>query len=79
MTIPPRAEIEALTGHRFAGGEYTIAHWENVLLTGWTGADLLPQEEWKPPELEVEAPPEDFDVNESVPAEESEQPSPDGS
>ena len=43
MTIPPRAEIEALTGHRFAGGEYTIAHWENVLLTGCTGADLLPQ------------------------------------
>ena len=39
---PPRDEIEALAGHHFKGGEYTIAHWENVLLTGCTGADLLP-------------------------------------
>ena len=40
--VPPEAEIRALTGHQFPGGHYTIAHWENVLLTGCTGADLLP-------------------------------------
>ncbi len=40
--LPAQADIEALAGHRFPGGEYTIAHWENVLLTGCTGADLLP-------------------------------------
>ena len=28
-------------GHRFPGGEYHLAHWENVLLTGCTGAELL--------------------------------------
>ena len=39
--IPPAKEIEALAGHRFPGGRYRIAHWENVLLTGCTGADLL--------------------------------------
>ncbi|MEP4147499.1 MAG: hypothetical protein ABJL54_09780 [Halioglobus sp.] len=41
--VPAQAEIEALVGHRFPGGDYRIAHWENVLLTGCTGADLLPQ------------------------------------
>lgn len=41
--VPPAAEIEALAGHRFNGGTYRIAHWENFLLTGCTGADLLPQ------------------------------------
>ncbi|AQA19628.1 hypothetical protein BST95_16685 [Halioglobus japonicus] len=40
--VPPEAEIRALTGHQFPGGHYTIEHWENVLLTGCTGADLLP-------------------------------------
>ena len=40
--VPDRAHIEALAGYRFPGGEYRIAHWENVLLTGCTGADLLP-------------------------------------
>lgn len=40
--VPARAEIEALAGHRFPGGSYRIEHWENVLLTGCTGADLLP-------------------------------------
>lgn len=40
--VPPAAEIAALAGHRFPGGHYRIAHWENVLLTGCTGADLLP-------------------------------------
>lgn len=38
---PPGEEIEALVGHRFPGGNYRIEHWENVLLTGCTGADLL--------------------------------------
>lgn len=40
--VPAQADIEALAGHRFAGGEYRIAHWENVLLTGCTGTELLP-------------------------------------
>ena len=40
--IPPAEQIEALAGHRFPGGEYRIEHWENVLLTGCTGAELLP-------------------------------------
>ena len=30
------AELAALVGHRFPGGEYTIAHWENALLTDCT-------------------------------------------
>ncbi len=42
MTLPPRAEIEALAGHRFPGGTYTIEHWENYLLTDCTGSDPLP-------------------------------------
>ena len=40
--VPDASLIEALAGHRFPGGNYRIAHWENVLLTGCTGADLLP-------------------------------------
>ena len=40
--VPDIGEIEALAGHRFPGGSYRIEHWENVLLTGCTGADLLP-------------------------------------
>ena len=40
--VPPREQIEALAGHRFAGGEYTVAHWENFLLTECTGATLMP-------------------------------------
>ena len=44
-TSPPVApdpqEIRALVGHRFPGGEYTIAHWENFLLTECTGAQPL--------------------------------------
>lgn len=40
--VPAREAIEALAGHRFPGGVYRIPHWENVLLTGCTGADLLP-------------------------------------
>ena len=45
-TIPAGApdvdEIRALVGHRFPGGDYTIAHWENFLLTECTGAPPLP-------------------------------------
>ena len=40
--IPDQGQIEALTGHRFPGGSYRIAHWENVLLTGCTGAEPAP-------------------------------------
>ena len=40
---PPEADINALAGHRFPGGEYTIAHWENFLLTECTGAELMPE------------------------------------
>ena len=39
--VPDKAAIEALAGHRFPGGNYRIEHWENVLLTGCTGVDLL--------------------------------------
>ena len=39
--VPLESDIQALAGHRFPGGEYTIEHWENVLLTGCTGADLM--------------------------------------
>ena len=40
--IPPEADITALAGHTFPGGDYTVAHWENFLLTQCTGAQLLP-------------------------------------
>lgn len=40
--LPPEEEITALAGHRFPGGRYTIAHWENTLLTDCTGAEPLP-------------------------------------
>lgn len=39
--VPDESDITALAGHQFPGGTYRIAHWENVLLTGCTGADLL--------------------------------------
>ena len=42
MALPPVEDINALAGHKFAGGVYTIAHWENFLLTGCTGAEPLP-------------------------------------
>jgi len=42
MAMPDAAEIEALVGYEFPGGEYTVAHWENFLLTECTGAELLP-------------------------------------
>lgn len=40
--LPPEQDITALAGHRFPGGVYTVAHWENFLLTECTGAELLP-------------------------------------
>jgi hypothetical protein len=40
--IPSVDEITALAGHQFPGGKYKIEHWENFLLTGCTGAELLP-------------------------------------
>ena len=40
--IPSEADITRLTGHNFPGGFYTVAHWENFLLTECTGAALLP-------------------------------------
>ena len=38
----PAEEIRALVGHQFPGGEYTIEHWGNFLLTQCTGANLVP-------------------------------------
>jgi hypothetical protein len=35
-------ELGALVGHRFPGGRYRVAHWENWLLTDCTGRDPLP-------------------------------------
>lgn len=40
--IPSEETITALKGHNFPGGQYTIEHWENFLLTECTGAELLP-------------------------------------
>lgn len=39
---PSAEQIRSLVGHRFPGGSYTIAHWENFLLTECTGAAPLP-------------------------------------
>jgi hypothetical protein len=36
------AELHALVGHRFPGGRYRIAHWENWLLTDCTGREPMP-------------------------------------
>ncbi|MBT4161912.1 MAG: hypothetical protein HOC70_04115 [Gammaproteobacteria bacterium] len=44
MANPPVEEIRALVGHSFPGGTYTIAHWENFLLTDCTGAEPLPDD-----------------------------------
>ena len=37
-------ELLALVGHRFPGGHYRIAHWENWLLTNCTGRDPMPDD-----------------------------------
>src|SRR5918995_5346709 len=34
--------LAALVGHRFPGGVYRVAHWENWLLTDCTGRDPMP-------------------------------------
>ena len=36
------SRLEALVGHRFAGGRHRIEHWENFLLTDCTGSEPLP-------------------------------------
>ena len=41
-STPSAQEIADLVGHEFPGGTYTIAHWENFLLTECTGAEPLP-------------------------------------
>ena len=41
-TMPTESDITRLAGHQFPGGFYTVAHWENFLLTECTGAQLLP-------------------------------------
>ena len=38
----PAEEMQALVGHRFPGGTFTIEHWENVLLADATGSAPLP-------------------------------------
>ena len=35
------AELQALVGHRFPGGTYTVAHWENFLLTDCTAREPM--------------------------------------
>ncbi len=40
--MPSEDAIKGIVGHQFPGGTYTVAHWENFLLTECTGAELLP-------------------------------------
>ena len=42
--LPAEDDITALVGHTFPGGKYTIAHWENYLLTECTGAPPMPDD-----------------------------------
>ena len=42
--IPPLENMQRLVGHRFPGGRYAIAHWENFLLSEATGTDPLPED-----------------------------------
>lgn len=42
MTYLSESEIKKLIGYKFPGGTYTIAHWENYLLTDCTGSKPLP-------------------------------------
>ena len=42
MSVPSEEALNGLVGRRFPGGVYTIAHWENFLLTECTGAEPLP-------------------------------------
>lgn len=40
--VPRVEQLQALVGHRFPGGTYRVAHWENWLLTDCTGRSPLP-------------------------------------
>ena len=42
MELPTEDELAEIVGHEFPGGIYTVAHWENFLLTECTCAELLP-------------------------------------
>lgn len=42
--IPTEAELAALARHRFPGGTYRVAHWENWLLTDCTGREPMPDD-----------------------------------
>ena len=42
--IPTVEEIQGLVGYEFEGGQYTIAHWENWLLTECTGREPMPDD-----------------------------------
>lgn len=42
MAEMAEADLLALQGHRFAGGNRRIEHWESWLLTDCTGAEQLP-------------------------------------
>jgi hypothetical protein len=42
--IPSEEEISALLGHRFPGGNYSVQHWENFLLTDCTESEQLPDQ-----------------------------------
>ena len=42
MSIPSEESVKKIIGHEFPGGQYTIGHWENFLLTECTGAEALP-------------------------------------
>ena len=37
-------EVQSLVGHRFPGGHYRLAHWENWLLTDCTGGAPMPDD-----------------------------------
>lgn len=37
-------ELRSLIGHRFPGGRYRLAHWENWLLTDCTGRPPMPDD-----------------------------------
>lgn len=41
MAVTPE-EMQALVGHRFPGGAFTIERWENVLLSDVMGVEPLP-------------------------------------
>jgi hypothetical protein len=43
VETPLDEAMQALVGHRFAGGRYRIEHWENWLLTECTGREPMPE------------------------------------